>query len=561
MRFVAVLLLLLGCGVGPGFVCLRRLRWFPLEKLCGSIGLSIFILYLTAFIIFILHLPAWSYFVVTAICVAVTATFARELFGLFLDRQVRAAGVGFSVLLLFGVAAISLVRQFSGGVCAWDWLEHYERTLYFLHASLHFTSSHHSFLSGYHLAARPPLMNLVAAHFLAQAGQQYLVFQIVFLFLGLLTFFPLCLMTQAFAGRLRFSLALLVGFLLASPVFWWNLTWTWTKQLTCFYVLFGLWMYVAGWRKKDSIRIGAAFVALSAAFLVHFSAGPYALFLLLHYLLFIFPRQQYRLRKALITGLLCAALLATWFAPSLLRFGAPDTFASNTTAAAFEASGGVKTAKKIVHNLIDTTVPFPVRLSRAQIDSLIGQRSGLGYFRDYALSIYLGNCIFSMGCVGGLLVCWLLLRKAKADLDYRFNSSLRTFWCAFVIFCWFLGIAVHPTVEDFGVWNICGQPLTLLGIAFLAASYKTLPKWLQRLALVGCGIDFAVGVWLHFALENRPGGELLSNWALRNAADKASANLTYLGDHVAGLWLLSEALLLSLFCGTFYRMLLVTKQD
>lgn len=43
------LILLAMCSFTPGFIAIRRLRWRPLEKLCGSIALSLIVLYLVCF--------------------------------------------------------------------------------------------------------------------------------------------------------------------------------------------------------------------------------------------------------------------------------------------------------------------------------------------------------------------------------------------------------------------------------------------------------------------------------------------------------------------------------
>src|SRR5690242_13739965 len=43
-------------------------------------------------------------------------------------------------------------------------------------------------------------------------------------------------------------------------------------------------LYVAGWRKGSLSRMVGAFLALTVGMLVHYSAGPYLLFLVMHYL-------------------------------------------------------------------------------------------------------------------------------------------------------------------------------------------------------------------------------------------------------------------------------------
>ncbi|MGH9674296.1 MAG: hypothetical protein ACRD44_14035 [Bryobacteraceae bacterium] len=42
------LALLAVCCFTPGFFFVRRLRWSPLEKLCGSVALSLILVYLAA---------------------------------------------------------------------------------------------------------------------------------------------------------------------------------------------------------------------------------------------------------------------------------------------------------------------------------------------------------------------------------------------------------------------------------------------------------------------------------------------------------------------------------
>lgn len=48
-KVVLLLVLLPVCVFSPGFFLVRKLRWSPLEKLCGSVGLSLILLYLVSF--------------------------------------------------------------------------------------------------------------------------------------------------------------------------------------------------------------------------------------------------------------------------------------------------------------------------------------------------------------------------------------------------------------------------------------------------------------------------------------------------------------------------------
>src|SRR5690242_18296858 len=52
LEFAILLLLLPLCSFAPGFFFVRRLPWNPLEKLCGSVGLSLILLYLAMWAIY-----------------------------------------------------------------------------------------------------------------------------------------------------------------------------------------------------------------------------------------------------------------------------------------------------------------------------------------------------------------------------------------------------------------------------------------------------------------------------------------------------------------------------
>jgi len=124
----------------------------------------------------------------------------------------------------------------------------------------------------------------------------------------------------------------LVALFACSPVVMENATYTWTKSLSAFFVVLAFWFYLAALRKNDRVRIVAAFLALSAGLLVHYSAGPYCL------LLGVALSAAGILETAALSGgnwppLLspCGLLLATWFAWSLAVFGPTVTTQSNTS--------------------------------------------------------------------------------------------------------------------------------------------------------------------------------------------------------------------------------------
>jgi len=532
--------------------------------MCAALGLSLVILYVSSFAIFALDLPPSAYFVVSAVCLCLLGASFRDVTRLVEHRRVRRQLAAFVFLFLWAVGLLSLVRHYSGGVWAGDWVEHYQRTLFFLDHPPRDTM----FIGLYLLPARPPLMNLVAAHFLAQVGRGYDVFQIVLLFLNLLIVFPCFLIAGAMVRRGDGRLILLAGFLAASPTLLQNVTYAWTKPAAGFYVILALWLYLRGWRKHDTFRMTCAFVSLSAGLLVHYSVGPYALFLALHYLVAVFWWRETRWRELFWIVGCSVGLLATWFAWSTAVYGARATFGSNTTVTGASSVSMTESLARIEANIVKTIVPHPLRSEgRRYFESRFAtQRNSLGYLRDYTFLVFQVNVIFALGSVGGLLVLYLLY------LGYRAPSTAtrgnRRFWGLLVLTVVVVGIAVVGQDDEMGLAHISLVPLIMMGVVFLAASLPTLPRGLRVLALIGCVIDFTFGILLHFHVENRifqlvpgPGGETmvmntagLSSQAALNWRFKAIQGWVFWGDHFAGLATPIEVLLILSFALLLRRM-------
>jgi len=223
-----MLAILAVCSLCPGVFFIRKLRWSPLEKLCGAIGLSlviIYLIYLASFGIYVLKLPAWSHWVVSGVCCLLGLLGLRDLFRMLSARQVRRPLAGFAFLLLWTLLLLGLVRHYSGGGWSGDWYEHYHRTSFFLDKLPVDTVMH----GGYLVPARPPMMNILAVHFLAQLTPGFELFQVTFVFLNLLVFFPCCLIARALVKRGPRGILVLICLFALSPMFVENVTYTWTK--------------------------------------------------------------------------------------------------------------------------------------------------------------------------------------------------------------------------------------------------------------------------------------------------------------------------------------------
>ena len=548
---------------------MRKLRWSPPERLCAAIAASGVVLYLTSALIYVLRLPRFSYFVVSLACLGFAVAGRAQGRLLLASREVRWALGSFAFLLIWTLPLLAMVRSYSGGSWAGDWIEHYQRTQFFLDHQPTGTL----FIGQYVLPVRPPFMNLLGAHFLAQAGERYDLFQVVFTFLNLLAFFPCWLIARLMVSRAggRTGRLVLLCLFAASPVFLQNATFAWTKGLANFYVIAGLWFYIRGWRKSDPLRLAAAALALSAGMLVHYSAVPYAILLVLHGILFVLPRCAPGARRRFLGAALPGAtLLGTWIAWSIAVYGPGVTFGSNTTAQAAGAMSPMESARKIALNLFYSTVPHPLHLGYSRFHNLFFQPNGWGFFRDYYFSIVQTNLVFGMGGVGGLVVLFLLWRAAKSPAVAVAGGH--RFWLGFVLLGAFLTIATHPTVEILGVAHVCSQPLLLLGLTFLAASFGALPRILHLAVVLGCALDFFAGIFVHFSLQQEADAirtaagrrvlelttDLLNPQAVANLNAKEKLGYIFWGDHFAGVFPVLQLLILVLFCALFFALVRAT---
>jgi 4-amino-4-deoxy-L-arabinose transferase-like glycosyltransferase len=502
-QVAAAILLLAVCGFFPGFFFVRRLRWTPLEKLCGSIGLSLVFLYAAVFAVYcfgpVQQRPAyWAIAATSALPGILTG---RDAWRLFRSFRVRHTLLAFGFLLAFTFAMLAMIRVYSGAGWAADWAEHFQRSLFFLDR----LPAQTQFIDIYALPARPPMQNVLAAFFLGLTADRFEIFQAIFGVLNTLMFLPCVLLMPALGFRKRRALVPLVVLFAANPAVMQNVTYTWTKALTAFYVILAIALYLSGWRKNDRVRTAAAFLALAAGVLVHYSAGPYVVVLGLHYLVRLWRERPRRWRDLAIVTLPAILLLATWFGWSFKVYGAKTTLASNTSVSTAE-SDPVKNTGKIIANVFDTVVPTWMRGATPPFD----QPNADGRLRDQAFLFYQVNLIFALGAVGGPLVLWLLYRRLIRGEPGR----ERLFWRVLIPACIVLGIAVVGERDPQGVSHLTLLALQIAGLALLASAFSILPSAVRWIIIAGCCVDFGLGVFLHArvqSLENTPRREVFAS--------------------------------------------------
>jgi hypothetical protein len=564
-QLVTALLLLAVCSVGPGLVLVRRFRFSPAETFCASVAVSMVFVGLGSMAIFGFNLrPIGAMHVgLTAICLLLDLVCWRDLWRLWRNGAVwRLVGLlGASVIWLLLV--LSLIRHYGGGMWWGDWLEQYQRSNYFLHRM----RIDFPFLGRYLVVDRPPLMNLICAHFMAEIpkGTGFAAYQLVAVLLNALPILPCCLFAASASCRpelrgrgvggrgvgRRGVGAVLLLLLVASPIFVQNVTFVWTKAFAAFFAMLGLWFYLRGWMKGDRARLTIGFVLVTAGCLVHLYVAAWLILLAAHYLLAVWPTRPRRFREAATIFLLCDLLLSTWFGWAAHIFGTDVAFNSDLLNP-FPGLHNMDAPSRISGNIIDTFVPYFLRNAPYEQWQ---QTNRMGVLRDAAFDLYQTNAIFAMGSLGAILLVWAMVSRSATWRCWA--PRLKQFWAAFVIGTTLLGLCMVPLPEAWGAAHLAMLPLILLGICVLAAMAPRMSRpWLICL-LVGCAVDFVLGIFLQAHLENigflaGPTPAILSRSALSNFQLKQSYDLFYVGDATAG-----AARVIELAMGILFIVLLV----
>jgi hypothetical protein len=537
-------------SLGPGLLVTRHLRWSPTERLCGAVGASLLFLYLAGFGLYALGAPTSSLWWVSGLGAIATLAAVPELRRLARSRGVREVVVGYAALAAWTLVLVATIRGYSGGGWYGDWFEHYERALFFIDRLDPGTR-----ILKYELTARPPLANVVTAHFLAQTSRSFVAYQVVTAVLSVLVFLPSALLVRALGGRRR-ALAILAGLLALNPFFIQNATYPWTKLLSAFFVLLGIGFYLRGWSKNDPGRMFACSLALAAGCLAHYSAAPFVVGVAAHYCVRLVWATGRRVRvelPAMVVG--GAAVLATWFGWSVAVLGMRSTFASNTSVRDSASRTFAENVLKIGGNILDTLVAHPLKNIIERVAN--AAHGGLGYVHDYFFLIYQPNLLAAIGLVGGFAAAYVFWRNGRELRSLRRAGAAparlaeqRVFWWLVVGFGLVLGVGSVGIRSRFGAAHVTLQPLVLLGVVAIAAGWPILSRRWREALLWGAVADFSLGILLHFLAQTanpalrtvadlprrywRPLLDLFAGGsALRNAALKLERDLSFLGDQAA----------------------------
>jgi hypothetical protein len=500
----ARILLLVGffgaCAIGPGLLVVRRLPWPPVERLAASFVCSILVVAGGAFAVYLGGLPEACDGALALLGVVAFVACRADLLALWRDPETRAAMTAYGVVAGWMFGWLALIRSYSGGGWAMDWIEQYERVRFFFH---------HERLDMLYgdmpVPARPPLMNLFCIPFFKMTGAGMMQFQALCALLGSAAVLPAFLIARRVAGdssqegrRHPVSIVVLISVLVFNPMLVQNTTYPWTKMLTAVFVSLGVCFYLAAWRGGDAPRLRLAVCSLAAGVLTHYSAAPYALCIAAHFVLHGSRRFPRRGRELAFSGGLAAALLAPWIAWSIATYGAGMTFGGNTTVAGYEQHPWLTNASMAARNVFDTIVPW---FLRGEDIGFFTEPGFWGHAREAAFLTYQVNALFMFGSTGWIVLAWYVYR-----LQAHWERELAVFW-ALLCASAFTGVAAHPWAAYLGLAHISLQPMAVIGLGIVAGTWEQWTPLLKRIVLAGLSVDLLLGVTLHLLFETRTFGE------------------------------------------------------
>ena len=476
--------------IGPGLAVTHWMRLNAPTRLVTTIGISLLLNYLAVFAVYVADYQHVGNHLLLAINIVLLAVYRRDVITMLKHVIVRQMLVGFLIVVLWITLINSLILSFSGGMWTGDWIEHYHRAIFFLHG----LSLDTQFLGIYPLTARPPLMNLLLSHYMAIFGSEYYIFQNLSSLLNALSVFPVFLLLHRYSRNPLVAMTIAVILVILNPLFIQNTTYTWTKLLTAYFVVFAILEYHRYLIGNCKSCLFITWVMLAGGVLTHYSAIPYALFIFLHFMYYAIRTRSVGISYLVGSMVPGGMLLLSWFAWSFVYFGIDSTLLSNTTVIDSSRLDIADNAVKILYNIYFSLLPHFISGAGNTGFSMLDFPA---YPRDFAFLLYQTNMVFALGSMGLAIIAYILINR-KLTMK---QSPVDYFWVSLIILSVIVGIAVHGTLDIYGVIHICLQPVVLLGLAYIATNYYSIGKFARIMLGMGLMIDYLFGILLHLYIQ------------------------------------------------------------
>jgi hypothetical protein len=523
-----------GLALGP--------RDCPNSPLRISIGVAsvIGIAFTVAWAGFVGGLPIAVTAALVAVALAAIVVFRRRTIG----EALRVADVRITIgrwltFAAWSLGLLALVRSYSGGGWAVDWVEHWQRAEFFFERQPLGTK----FGAIYSLPARPPLANVLTAVWQVFAGHSFAAYQVFLTLFGTLVCLPVLALFQHWSVRPHAS-SWAVLLLLVNPMVAQNVTFAWTKLPTAFFVLTAIAILLVDLRQPLRNAVPIAAICFGFAVLTHYSAVPWvvATALAVAWASRYAEPERRQWQPVAIACVLFLLVVIPWFGWTSVHYGIAGTAQSNTTAAAWQSQTWAQRAGVALANLRDTLVPFPLR---GEPGDLIQQSSRIGRVRDLAFNLYQANLPLAIGTAGLIVLGYGAARHRSTSASPRTTAEvafLRVLVPAAIV----LGVFAHTPRDAWGLAHICLQPLVLIGLAWAAAQLSEAKPGVRAAWAAFAAVDVALGIGLQLACESwavvpTVAGKLdiaefvssLTPMAFANLNDKRAFNFEFFADRMA----------------------------
>lgn len=527
--FLTVLLLFLMTFPLLGFLHTPSIKGLP--KIILLISCNLTALYLLVWFCYLLSVPPrggvffFGLLTILSLFRAYRKDKFSELKGLAFWRGLLCWGG-----MIFWILALqSQIVVYGAGGWFGDWCEHWERALFFLDQKpLDTRFLYHV----WNLPARAPLFNGAAAFFMSLFGRDFWVYQIVSTLFNTLPVLPLSLLIQKSTGWKEYSSLLAGGILMGvAPFAVQHELYCWTKFLTLFFLLGGLYFYWLSSVEKKTSHPWWSFFLFSGAILTHYMAVPFVVLFGLHYLWSV-PRTSGTLKKIAYPLLIGFLLLGSWFLPLMAVFGfskvlkAPSSINLKVSVrmSFFQAYG---------EEVYSSILPYTLRLSKKDREGIYGQQerqiseivkgalfqkersfpSFWWWFHVQNLQSFLG-CLGVAGCLGLMIALGIRKGKDEKKGPLFFQEGLgRLFWLGLLLSGFLLISALTARHHQVIGLSVPGGPGTAhlssfvfisLLFVFILSCFSRFPKVL-RILLVGIFlVESLISSTGLVALQSRP---------------------------------------------------------
>ncbi|MEK0444866.1 MAG: hypothetical protein RLZZ399_187, partial [Verrucomicrobiota bacterium] len=357
LQILAITGATLGLAILPGWQFAKRLTGERDVALLLSGMISFLLTYLSSFGVYLLHGdPKWAVGIMGILSAFSVVEMLRARASEE-NPEWQLIALWFGTTLAFVAVQLFIFAPGAPGGM-WDWIEHWQRARVFLE-----NQPLKSMVGGYSMAARGPLFNTFSAQVMALCStSDYWCYQVAACALNTWFVIPLAIAFRRFSGvSSAASLVLAACVPLASQDVSWSIIYPWTKIFVAGVTLGSFVVYLHGIRSQNRRLEGIGLAGFALAFLAHYLAFPFALFVWGHYALTKLRKDRSRLSTAALALLASAAIVSSWFAPCFASLGIRQSLSANTTIGSFYIT--TKTgeqpsySKTLAYNTASTFLP------------------------------------------------------------------------------------------------------------------------------------------------------------------------------------------------------------